>query len=219
MHNYKKKRIITLIVSLVAALICGILYWFQWMNVKNRKESDLFFEDTVTAMQQETLRSQIPIEEESSREETFVTKAVENRIYVYVCGQVCYPGVYELDEGARVYEAIECAGGVTENGVLDMLPMACRLVDEQRIYVPAQGEEVLLVTGAVESDVSEGKVDLNHATKEQLMTLPGIGESRAEAILQYRSEHGKFTAIEEIQNISGIKSAAFSKIRDYIVVR
>lgn len=161
-------------------------------------------------------------QERQMEEETVVSSA----IYVHVCGAVQSPGVYELRDGMRVYEAIAAAGGFREEADTQWLNQAEALQDGQKLYVYTQEETQVLSADAsqmedgrlVSGSTANGKVDLNTASKEALMTLPGIGEARAEAIVAYRSEHGRFCSIEEIQNISGIKSALFEKIREKIMV-
>lgn len=144
--------------------------------------------------------------------------------YVYVCGAVVRPGVYPITEGMRMFEAIELAGGFTEAADEQWLNQAEILHDGQRLYVYTREETQQMAwteaagagTGLGEAD--SGKINLNTATREELMTLPGIGEAKADAVLSYREEHGAFGSIEEIQNIPGIKSAVFSKIKDQITV-
>ena len=157
----------------------------------------------------------------------------EAGIQVYVCGAVECPGVYCLRENVRIYEAVEAAGGFRPVADLEWLIQAgtvqvgeklriYTLVEtsqmrangqtEQGISIDAQGEH------AESSSAVDGKINLNTADREQLMTLPGIGESKAEAVISYREEHGMFQKIEEIMNISGIKEAVFLKIKDKIVV-
>lgn len=133
-------------------------------------------------------------------------------IFVYVCGAVNCEGVYELPSGSRVYQAIEVAGGFREDADKSNVNQAEVLEDEERIYVPIVGEEI--------SSVSEedGKVNINKASKEELMTLPGVGESRAESIIQYREDVGAFQNIEDIMQVSGIKEGLFEKIKDLITV-
>ncbi len=165
------------------------------------------------------------LETEQERQIEEKTEA-SSAIYVYVCGAVQTPGVYELQDGMRVYEALAAAGGFREDADTGWLNQAALVQDGQRLYVYTQEETQTLsadasqmeVDGLVSGSTANGKVDLNTASKETLMTLPGIGEARAEAILAYRSEHGRFASIEEIQNISGIKSALFEKIREKIMV-
>lgn len=136
---------------------------------------------------------------------------------VYVCGQVENPGVYELETESRIADAVECAGGMTESAAIDVINLAELLTDGQMIRIPSIEE----AEAGVSTDINakqdcSGSVSLNLATKEQLMTLPGIGEAKAEAILQYRREHGRFGSIEEIMNIPGIKEGVFARMKDRI---
>ena len=161
-------------------------------------------------------------------------------VYIHVCGLVCTPGVYGLPAGSRVYEAIEAAGGFSEAAVPDYLNLAQVLEDGMKIQVPDREQaEEWKARGLTQSGISAGAVsagvqtpgrtgtgeggakamvNLNTASKEDLMTLRGIGESRAEDIIHYREAFGGFKSIEDIMNVSGIKDAAFEKIKDSITV-
>lgn len=149
--------------------------------------------------------------------------------YVYVCGQVQKPGVYMLLEGQRIYEAVEMAGGFTGEAAEGYLNLAALVTDGMMIQVPdqQQAETVLSEAGRMASseawtgqtgEKQSGKVNLNTATLEELMTLTGIGRSRAEDIIRYREKNGAFARIEDIMKVSGIKEASFEKIRDQITV-
>ena len=135
-------------------------------------------------------------------------------IFVYVCGAVHCEGVYELPSGSRVYQAIEIAGGFREDADAKSVNQAEVLEDEERIYVPVIGEEM----EANSSSDKDGKININKASKEELMTLPGVGESRAESIIRYREEQNGFKSIEDIMQVSGIKEGLFEKIKDLITV-
>ncbi len=167
-----------------------------------------------------------------------------DRIVVYICGQVKEPGVYELEAGARIGDAVEKASGMTEDAAEDALNLAQTLADGQMIRVPSKEEfketekDLVIVSGGSGGDQAAapkggtadsrpgsadgtgagGLISLNQATKEELMTLPGIGESKAEAILNYRRKQGGFGSIEEIMNISGIKEGVYLKIKDKISI-
>ncbi len=154
-------------------------------------------------------------------------------IQVYVCGAVVSPGVYTLPEGSRVYEAVAMAGGLLETAEPRALNQARLLSDGEQITVltveEAESGEGLLPEGSEgasdggasfgeTADSSGGKVNLNTADEAGLMTIPGIGESRAKAIIAYREKNGKFQSIEEIMEIDGIKEKMFEKIKDSITV-
>ena len=161
-------------------------------------------------------------------------------VYIHVCGLVSTPGVYGLPAGSRVYEAIEAAGGFSEAAVPDYLNLAQVLEDGMKIQVPDRDQaEEWKARGLTQSGISMGggtagvqtsgrtgsgeggskaRVNLNTASREELMTLRGIGASRADDIIHYRQEFGGFKSIEDIMNVSGIKDAAFEKIKDSITV-
>ncbi len=167
------------------------------------------------------------LEEEPDVPEDVISDKESRFIYVDVCGQVVHPGVYALPEGSRVYEAVELAGGFTDQAAPACINQADVLQDGQQIYVYSTDEAALQKTvyGAAglsgtpaEQETSDGKVDLNHADKAQLMTLTGIGEARADAILAYRDQHGGFSSPEELMNVDGIKEKTYDKLKDEIMV-
>nr|WP_294490804.1 ComEA family DNA-binding protein [uncultured Mediterraneibacter sp.] len=142
-------------------------------------------------------------------------------VFVYVCGAVNTPGVYELSASARVFEAVESAGGMTADASKDSVNLARTVADGEQIYVPTE-EEAAQGTGVeTESTVTgteQSKVNINTASKEELMTLTGIGEAKAGSILKYREEHGAFGSVEELMEIEGIKEGVFNKIKDDITI-
>ena len=153
------------------------------------------------------------------------TEAMDPAFVVHVCGEVANPGIYELPAGSRIYEAVKAAGGFTENAAEESVNLASPIEDGVQIWIYSKEEAETLAAGAAPFDgfeaSGEGKepvVNLNTATKEELMTLSGIGESRAEDIIRYREENGGFQNIEDIMKVSGIKDAAFQKIKDRITV-
>lgn len=183
--------------------------------------------------------------------------SIPQKIFVDVCGAVVNPGVYELDEGARIFQAVDAAGGYLPEAAINYLNRARSIGDGQQIYVPTekevseelelamakvpealndgdksgssgleeiQGSSVENPSGTVERDTGsfgdgagdDPRINLNTADAGQLSTLSGIGQSKAEAIIAYREEHGDFASIEEIMNVEGIKEGTFSKIKDKI---
>lgn len=164
-------------------------------------------------------QEQETVEDEGAVEEVDEISDTEEVITVYICGEVALPGVYDMEVGDRICDIIERAGGFTEYASTTYLNQAEVIVDGQKIYVPTVEEvdagDVLLESSVEEQD---GKVNINTASKEELMTLSGIGESKADAIIAYREDNGGFDAIEDIQEISGIKEAVFSTIEDQICV-
>ena len=137
-------------------------------------------------------------------------------ICVYVCGEVKNPGVYELDAQSRIGEAVEAAGGMTAEAADTFLNLAEHMTDGQKIEVPSR-EEAKTMEEQREQQES-GLVNLNTADMEQLMTLTGIGESKAHDILNYREQSGGFRTKEDLMQIPGIKERVFEKIKDQITV-
>lgn len=173
---------------------------------------------------------------ETEKEEVRKEKAEPQELYVHVCGHVKQPGVYKLQSNSRVYEAIEAAGGMTETAAFSYLNQAELLQDGEQIYIPSQEEvesgKVPREPGASDAEQNDsdsgakgseetstdGKVNLNTATKEELMTLSGVGDVRAQAIVKYREEHGEFRSIEELMEVEGIKKGTFQKLKDQIKI-
>lgn len=145
---------------------------------------------------------------------------VEKKICVHICGAVVSPGVYELPERSRIVQAIEAAGGLTEEAD-SLLVNQARIVEDGeqiRIFTKEEAKQMEIQSVSETDGATSGKVNINTAAADVLMTLPGIGEAKADAIIAYREQHGGFKTIEDIMNISGIKEAVFSKIRDRITV-
>lgn len=139
--------------------------------------------------------------------------------YVDVCGAVTCPGVYLLRSGSRVFEAIQMAGGLKADADTRNLNQAAVITDGQKLYIHTVGEIPAELPGQTGTEsISDGKVNINTASREELMTLPGIGEAKADAMIAYRQEKGLFSSVEEIKNISGIKEGVYSKIADSIKV-
>ncbi len=157
---------------------------------------------------------------ESSENVTESSAKSENTIVVYICGEVNNPGIYTLEENSRISDAALAAGGFSENADVMSLNLAQKLVDGQQIIVYSVSDEnnseaaSSLSSGAA----SSGKINLNQATKEMLTTLPGIGESKAQAIIDYRNEIGWFTSTDQLMNISGIGEKMYAKIADSVEV-
>ena len=197
---------------------------------------------------QETANTQVPVSEAAITESAVLAEVSQkpDEIYVDVSGAVVSPGVYCLDAGSRIFQAIEAAGGCTTEAAPVCLNQAAELSDGQKVYVPTvqEAEDVAAGNGAggnagnlwdlgtqssvtgqtsqgtgqVSEDTGTGKVNINTADKELLTTLPGVGSSKADAILAYRQDQGGFSSIEEIMNVEGIKEGVFARIKDRISV-
>lgn len=153
--------------------------------------------------------------------------AVIKDIKVYVCGAVQRPDVYEISADSRIVDAVSAAGGFAIDAYPEAMNLAETVSDGSRIYVPTKEEvDALAVvysdtgsgSGGTTSD-STGRVNINTATLEELTTLPGIGDTRARAIIDYREQNGAFGNIEDIMQVTGIKEKSFSKIKDSICVK
>lgn len=155
-----------------------------------------------------------------------VENSEKSGVYVYICGEVIKPGVYELSGDSRIYEAVDAAGGFTENAAREYVNLASKVSDGMQITIYNREEAASLLADSAPVGENAGKsgtsgsglVNLNTATKEELMTLKGIGESKAEDIIRYREKSGGFKKIEDIMKISGIKENGFQKIKDSITV-
>lgn len=156
----------------------------------------------------------------------YVENSEKSGVYVYICGEVAAPGVYELSKDSRIYEAVDAAGGFTENAARESVNLASKVSDGMQITIYNKEEAASLPAGSGSAVGNTGQggtsgsglVNLNTATKEELMTLKGIGEAKAEDIIRYREKSGGFKKIEDIMKISGIKEAGFQKIKDNITV-
>lgn len=138
-------------------------------------------------------------------------------VKVYVCGSVNVPDVYELPAGSRIKDAVEMAGGFTVDAVGEVLNLAGYIEDGQRIYVPCAGD--LESGGGLQEESSvSGRVNINKAGMDELMTLPGIGEAKAKSIIKYRETHGDFKSVEALKNVGGIKEGVYASLCDLITV-
>lgn len=150
------------------------------------------------------------------------TSSEEGTIIVHISGQVNKPGVVELENGKRVIDAVELAGGLKNDADIDRINLAKKLVDEEKIYVPKIGEEVSIELSESITTTSDqnqsGKVNINTCSKSELVGLPGIGDVLADRIIEYRSAN-KFSTIEDIKNVSGIGEKKFESIKDLIIVK
>ena len=226
MNNIIKKYNVYIKVAVLAIIIGGCGIWYCIHKNFNNNNNDI----TIDISKQNNTEKQI-LEKETQTQQTNTSEIVKeselatvNQIYVHICGSVNNSGVYMCDSNSRLFEVIELAGGFTQEADETYLNLVEKISDGQRIYVPSK-EEVL--TGNIEnisqvnnnqaqSNIATSLINSNTASKEQLMTLPGIGEAKALDIMSYRSTNGNFKNTEDIKNISGIKESAYSKIKDLI---
>ena len=188
---YKKGLAVVLIIALIIMTAVGIKL--------SGKEKEIIFTNYDVKQSAEELNNE-------EKKETFICVDID--------GAVINSGVYELIEGSRVIDAIDLAGGLKEKAVTHNLNMARKLVDGEKIYIYEEGDAQI-----VSENILNGNklIDINTASVDSLMTLPGIGEVYAKRIIDYRSNK-KFTSIEEIKNIQGIGDKTFEKLKDLISV-
>lgn len=174
-----------------------------------------------------------------SQDSSVMGETAEPVIYVDIGGEVCYPGVYEVTQGTRLFQVIEMAGGLKESAATDAINQAKQVSDGQKILIEStdesspyyigadtgsqnsenSGDSGTSETGSSVSMTEDGvKVNINKATSEELQLIPGIGPSTAQKIIDYRQENGNFGKIEDLKNISGIGEKTFENMRDYIEI-
>lgn len=178
----------------------------------------------------------------SKKEDTKKEIASNETFKVDIKGEIINPGIYSLSSSSRVIDVIEKAGGLTQNANTTVINLSKKIIDEMVIIIYSNEQvQNFAKTKEVEQQVQQyciqpdnnalkndacitestntsSKVSINNATLEQLQTLPGIGASKAQDIINYRTEHGHFQSIEDLKNISGIGDSIFAKIKDYITL-
>lgn len=160
------------------------------------------------------------------------TKEKPSKITVYITGAVSNPGVFTLDSGKRLDDAIKMAGGVTNNADLNRINLAMNIEDSQHYIIPkigentsvestAQGENssVQQANIASNSTNSSAKININSADEKTLESIPGVGPSTSKKIVDYRNKEGKFNSIEDIKNVTGIGDKKFENMKEYIDVK
>ena len=211
-----KTKIIIAVGAIIIAITVGIYFY---RTTKDNSEIEIT-EDNLTT--------------NTAVENTNETVEENNKIVVHITGEVNYPGVVVLKEGARVVDAIEAGGGETDEADLSSLNLAYMLSDGEKIYVPNKEEisqknlEREYITSAKDdSEQSENgakstgtnfKININTAKQEELTQITGIGESTAKKIIEYRTQNGKFKSIEDIKNIPGIGDSKFNAMKEEITV-
>ena len=141
-------------------------------------------------------------------------------LVVHVAGAVQAPGVYRLNAGSRVIDAVWAAGGMATDSNSDAINMAAVLTDGERVYVPRVGEvaPVVVSGGSTARSTPTGPVNLNNATADDLDTLPGVGPATAAAILAYRDQHGPFASVDDLADVRGIGPAKLDALRGLVTV-
>jgi competence protein ComEA len=204
MYEHKTYLIIAVIISFAI-----VFYFFE----ERKSSSEINVEDIVpTAINEEAVQ---PPQNQIQEPESFI---------VDVKGQVKMPGVYSSSQDERVIDVVQRAGGVTENADESKVNFAEHVQDAMVIYIPAKGEEGNIQQGLISNPsetggTKQGKINLNKADENELQNLPGIGPSKAAAIMEYRETNGQFKSVEDLKNISGIGDKTFDKLKDLITVQ
>lgn len=241
-----KQKIIVGVVIGVMVLIIGIYGYSiikqedSWeesvLEVEENLQSEVLNQEENNIENSDNLIEQGNINEESSVEEPKNGyENLEGKIVVHITGAVQKKGILVLQEGARIADAIDSAGGNTETADLDEVNLAYVLQDGQKIYIPSKedkvklenkayitsesGNNVIIQTVSTEKNGGNGKVNINTATQNELENLPGIGPSIASRIIEYRQQNGKFNKIEDLQNVKGIGDAKFNNVKEYVTVQ
>ena len=178
---------------------------------------------THTPVKETNLQAEVAaVSKDSSTEKEVKEEPLEqDLITVDVKGAVKAPGIYDLPVGSRVNDAVQKAGGLTEQADSKSLNLAQKVSDEALIYVPTKGEESASEktgSGAPSSTSKEKKVNLNKASLEELKQVKGLGGKRAQDIIDHRESNGKFKSVDELKKVSGIGAKTIEKLKDYVTV-
>lgn len=177
-----------------------------------------------TPVKETNLQAEVAAVSKNSSTEKEVKKeepVEQDLITVDVKGAVKSPGIYDLPVGSRVNDAVQKAGGLTEQADSKSLNLAQKVSDEALVYVPTKGEEVAsqqTASGTASSTSKEKKVNLNKASLEELKQVKGLGGKRAQDIIDYRETNGKFKSVDELKKVSGIGAKTIEKLKDYVTV-
>lgn len=212
-----KKEKYQLILGILFFLLAGILYLGQNGGQKKNGITTGHFADSADGQQKKEQTNQKPVQTSVGE------KTNRSTVTIHICGAVKKPGVYTFQGEPHIVDVVRKAGGFTKKADQTSVNLAERAADGTQLVISAKGKHK--VTNEEPNSHSEssgsglsGKVNINTASEQELMTLSGIGESKASEIVSYRKTNGAFHQIEEIMNISGIKEGVFSKIKDYITV-
>ncbi|MBP1744326.1 MAG: DNA-binding protein [Firmicutes bacterium] len=189
-----KSKITGSLVILAVFVVCLAVGYFTTRPVENLKEEEIFAEEAGAAAKEQT-------------------------VTVYVNGEVNRPGVYSLVAGSRIKDAIEASGGFTAAADIKRVNLAKKIRDEDYIFIDTQDSSQGAAGASISGISSDGLVNINTATKEELMTVPGIGEVTAQKIIDFREKNGDFQKIEDLTKVDRIGEKTLAKFRDKIEAR
>ncbi|MFZ3588225.1 helix-hairpin-helix domain-containing protein [Bacillus sp. DJP31] len=194
------------IVLIVMVVFGFVVFTFTSGEVPNSEDID--WEESMTDPENEVKPEEVKEEEEPLP-----------IFFIDIKGEVISPGVYEVKESDRVMDVVMMAGGFTEQAEQKGVNLAEKVMDEMVIYVPKQGEKPSDWT-SIQAPLNDEKklVDINVAEKVELETLPGIGPSKADAIIAYRQENGLFQSIEDLDKVSGFGEKSVESLREYVTI-
>lgn len=157
--------------------------------------------------------------QESSTSHVKSRSGIGGQVCVDIKGAVARPGVYHLPKSARFQEAIKAAGGITQEADLNQINLAKQLMDQQIVFIPKIGEKASMpLAGGTTNGDDKEKINLNSATKEELTKINGVGDKKADKIIEYRQQHGPFRSPEEVKNINGFGEKTVEKLKDQLSV-
>lgn len=197
---FLKQNVFTILLSIASSIVIvvGILFFINYNKVEEKDYSQV--------------NSQISEVKVDSKEEE---KQIPEKIFIDIKGAVNNPGVYEFTKDDRIKDAIEKAGGILEDADLTTINLSQKLKDQMLIVIPKVGEKVASNSS---SNSNKNTININLATKEDLMKITGVGETKAKAIIDYRENKGEFKKKEDITKVKGIGKGTFEKIKDEIDV-
>ena len=210
-EKIKEYKIIVICAGLGLAL--GGFFLLKPSSQTSVKETNLQAEVAAVSSDSSSEKEVKKEEKEESPEQDLIT--------VDVKGAVKSPGIYDLPVGSRINDAVQKAGGLTEQADSKSLNLAQKVSDEALVYVPSKGEEAgsqQTASGTPPSTSKEKKVNLNNASLEELKQVKGLGGKRAQDIIDHREANGKFKSVDELKKVSGIGAKTIEKLKDYVTV-
>lgn len=207
-------------IALGLGLLGVIAAGFILLQGRDQGETD------VQQLTEQTSSSSSYMNEKSNKSnEISQTETEDQLVTVDVKGAVKKPGVYQLQSNSRVHDALEKAGGLTDEADLKSVNQAQKLSDEAVVYVAKVGENAVDVTASAPASATSGTnqtksalVNLNTATEADFQTISGIGQKRAQDIIAYREANGRFKSVDELKNVSGIGAKTLEKLKEYVTV-
>jgi len=192
-------------------IVGGYSLYGTWKTEKEVGEEEIQISSVATKMDS-SYSDDSGNDNNADKEDSYV------KFSCFICGEVSSPGVYEVAEGKRINDLLELAGGFTAEADKTAVNLAEYLTDGQMVYVPKVGEDYAGSTGAASETAGPTIININKADATELTSLPGIGETKAKAIVSYRNENGSFKSIDELMNVSGIGQSTYDSLKDYITV-